>query len=154
MFRKQHIMEIVVYSRATVEAMDAHQVPHLIISINCPGEDAATIKTNRATLARSDHWFWDLDKPDPNRPGLEEFLIQPSDAKQIVDMVDAHPDAERIIVHCTAGRSRSAGVAAALLKALTGNDDQIFKNSHYFPNMRVYRMVLEAYYDKHPPTGE
>ena len=48
------------------------------------------------------------------------------------------------LVHCGAGQSRSAGVAAAILKWMTGSDAQIFDNRKYTPNMRCYRLVLEA----------
>lgn len=51
---------------------------------------------------------------------------------------------DTIIVHCGAGQSRSAGVAAAILKWMTGSDAQIFDNKKYTPNMRCYRLVLEA----------
>lgn len=49
------------------------------------------------------------------------------------------------IVHCDAGISRSSGVAAAILKAKTGDDSQIFNNPKYRPNMRCYRIVLDEF---------
>ena len=59
-------------------------------------------------------------------------------AKNVVDKVD------KIIVHCEAGVSRSAGVAAALMKYFNGDDMPIFENPQYCPNMYCYRMVLGA----------
>ena len=50
-----------------------------------------------------------------------------------------------MIVHCDAGISRSSGVAAAILKAKTGDDSQIFNNPKYRPNMRCYRIVLDEF---------
>ena len=50
-----------------------------------------------------------------------------------------------MIIHCWAGVSRSAAVAAAILKVYTGNDDQIFKSGTYAPNMYVYHKILEGY---------
>ena len=60
------------------------------------------------------------------------------------------PFAKNIIVHCEAGISRSAGVAAALSKILNGNDDYFFDYFHnrYVPNMTCYRRILEAFYLK------
>lgn len=49
---------------------------------------------------------------------------------------------DKIIVHCGAGKSRSAGLAAALLKWLYNDDTQIFNNKIYTPNMLVYRTML------------
>jgi len=157
-------MEIFVYSRPAVEAMEAHTEPHIIVSINCPGEEPARIRTNRATLGRANLFFWDLDRiPEgyegtPVRPHgmdvavslVEKDLCQVEDAKKIVDLVEAHPEAKEIVVHCTAGKSRSAAVAAALHKILNGSDEPIFGNKRYQPNMRVYRMILEEWYDRHP----
>ena len=53
-----------------------------------------------------------------------------------------YPHVENIIVHCGAGVSRSAGMAAALMKFYNNDDTSIFDNSKYCPNMTVYRMVL------------
>lgn len=62
-------------------------------------------------------------------------------AKHIANRVDT------IIVHCDAGVSRSAGTSAAIMKYLTGHDDQIFDNAFYKPNMYCYRLVIEAMYE-------
>jgi len=155
-------MKIYVYSRPLIESIQPVPDPHLIISINCPGEEPARIRTNRATLGRANLFFWDLDKlpeggvvrrhgSDTSFTGiLEQDLCQPADAVKIVDLVEAHPEAKEILVHCTAGKSRSAAVAAALEKVLNGSDAPIFDNKRYSPNMRVYRMVLEEWYARHP----
>jgi hypothetical protein len=45
-------------------------------------------------------------------------------------------------VHCGAGVSRSAGVAAALGKWLNNDDGFIFNNFSYCPNFTCYRLVL------------
>lgn len=67
------------------------------------------------------------------------------DADKIRDFViEAIKHTETIIVHCGAGQSRSAGVAAAILKYLYNDDSQIFKNRRYTPNMRCYNMVLNS----------
>ncbi len=74
----------------------------------------------------------------------------PMDQKQsekiakFVRMIYADESVHTIVVHCEAGISRSAGVAAAILKWWTGDDSPIFDNNYYRPNMRCYRMVLNA----------
>ena len=49
-----------------------------------------------------------------------------------------------IVVHCSAGVSRSAGTAAALMLLVNGDDSPIFNSSRYAPNMNCYRKVLTA----------
>jgi predicted protein tyrosine phosphatase len=64
-------------------------------------------------------------------------------AKSILVFVEDFPETS-IVINCEAGVSRSAGVAAALSKIYLGDDQNFFK-THY-PNMRVYRMILNEYY--------
>ena len=68
------------------------------------------------------------------------------DAQKVCDFVKANDNVD-IIVHCDAGISRSAGVAAAIMKYLTGSDMEIFKNGKYQPNMWCYRKVLSKFYE-------
>lgn len=77
---------------------------------------------------------------------LQRQLMTIEHARRIHDFVETLPkEVELLIVHCSAGISRSAGVAAALLMARTGSDRQIFDSGQYCPNMYVYYSVLEAY---------
>ena len=71
--------------------------------------------------------------------------IQKENAEKIAAfvMINKH-NRKHFIVQCDAGVSRSAGVAAALMKYFNGDDSPIFDNPQYCPNMRCYRMVLEA----------
>lgn len=87
--------------------------------------------------------FDDTDK-------LDEFNFGMSDihAMEVCSFVSKYKnEVDRIIVHCGAGQSRSAGVAAAILKHLYNDDSQIFNNKRYTPNMRCYRLVLEKLID-------
>lgn len=147
-------MEFFVYSRPAFEAGAPHDVPHVVVSINCPGDEPAKFQANEQTLGRVNLFFWDLDGIPHGQDTVCEnyFMCEPEDAQKIVELLDAHPEAQRVIVHCTAGKSRSAAVAAALMKSIEGDDSPIFNNPRYRPNMRVYRMVLEAWHDKH--SGE
>lgn len=64
------------------------------------------------------------------------------DAASIAEFVEENKD-KTIIVHCDAGISRSAGIAAAIMKHYNGDDTPIFNSRLYCPNMLCYRMVLE-----------
>lgn len=77
----------------------------------------------------------------------EENCITRDQAQQIIDFVNEHVhDVDHIVVHCEAGVSRSAGVCAALMTILTGDDSAIFNKWRYCPNMTCYRYVLEGYF--------
>ena len=78
------------------------------------------------------------------RPVTDDDLMTADEAKSIVDFVKKHDD-KHIIVHCDAGISRSSGVAAAILRAYTDDDSQIFDNLKYAPNMYAYHKVLAAF---------
>lgn len=83
-----------------------------------------------------------FDDVDTSPRGMNE-----AQALEIAQFVKQYgPSVDKIIVHCGAGQSRSAGVAAAILKWFTGDDMQIFGNGRYTPNMRCYRLTLEAMY--------
>lgn len=145
------MIDILVLSRDRAEAMEAHEVPHLIISINCPGEEPANIKANERTLGRVNLFFWDLDQHAVGQAQESCPLAQPSDGEKVVDLVLANPDAQRVVIHCTAGKSRSAAVAAALHLVLNGSDVPIFGDARYRPNMLVYRHVLNAWHERQNP---
>lgn len=76
-------------------------------------------------------------------------IISDKDAENIVNFVNKYKDKiDTIIVHCKAGISRSSGVCAAIMKYLTDDDDPIFSNPRFHPNMRCYRTVLNKFYEK------
>ena len=70
-------------------------------------------------------------------------VMTDEDGVRIRDFLEHNSNIQSIIVHCDAGQSRSAGVAAAILKAKTGSDMQIFKRAFYKPNMYCYRITLQ-----------
>jgi predicted protein tyrosine phosphatase len=71
--------------------------------------------------------------------------ISITDAEAIVAFVEKVKDKiDMLVVHCYAGVSRSAGVAAALMAYYNGDDMPIFQNGKYSPNMLCYRTMLKA----------
>ncbi len=73
-------------------------------------------------------------------------------ANNIVNFVNNFNEIDTIIVHCDAGQSRSAGVAAAIAKFFNGDDEQFFSGGgmygspRYTPNRLAYRKVLQAFH--------
>ena len=93
--------------------------------------------------------FADADKTGSDVYGHEtdiDDLMSDADAESIAALIDAHPE-HPVIVHCDAGISRSAGVAAAILKYYTGDDSYVFENPRFHPNMWCYRKTLCALMD-------
>lgn len=62
-------------------------------------------------------------------------------AEFVRHIAEHRDDVETLVVHCDAGASRSAGVAAAVAKYYFKDDEDFFKR--YTPNARCYRLVLE-----------
>ena len=85
---------------------------------------------------------------DVERDYKNEHCITKEDAESIVKFVNKNKNkVDKFIVHCEAGVSRSAGVGAAIMKALNGDDWDVFKNPLKCPNMKCYRTVLNAFID-------
>jgi protein-tyrosine phosphatase len=63
-----------------------------------------------------------------------------------VDFVEGMKDRIKgILVHCEAGQSRSAAVAAVIELVLNGSDERIFQDRRYSPNQYVYSKLLFAW---------
>ena len=95
--------------------------------------------------------FWKKDEGliFDSLTGVSYKLISKDDATKIVNFVLAWKDkVDKIIVHCNAGISRSSGVCAAIMKALTGSDKEIFNSHRYLPNATCYKMVLEEFVER------
>lgn len=136
-------MKIIVMNRE--EVLDFCKHPHLaqfaIVSIGTPHEDYEEkpfCSTNNVVGICCVNFF-DLDNTYPIKEGLMEY----KDAKKIVDFVSKYKD-KIIIVHCDAGQSRSAGVAAALSKYYNNDDSEYFNNPRFTPNMWCYKLILNA----------
>lgn len=142
-------MNVTVMSRdaATRYCYKNHNNPVVMISVSDPYltyPNGPFCSERNKVLAIQSLFFTDADKPGKdvyNREVTENDLINEADAQLIKRLLSLHPDTD-VIVHCDAGISRSSGIAAAILKAKTGDDSQIFNSPKYRPNMRCYRTVL------------
>lgn len=127
-------------------------VSHVMIRITDPKNDFQPLKDNPNRVAVLELKFRDIDGKDYqtwSKEDQEKYkgIFEDSHAQQIVDFIYAHsPD--KVVVHCDAGISRSAGVAAAIAKAITGSDEVIFKDNRYIPNRYIYRKLLNAFHER------
>jgi hypothetical protein len=104
----------------------------MLISISNKNETEPNIECKEIFLFNFD----DEETPHPN-------AMQDYEARHLVNIVKAKRNyVSKIFVHCGAGISRSAGVAAALGKWLNGDDSFVFDNPKYCPNRTCYRLVL------------
>lgn len=104
----------------------------MVISISNVGQEEPSIQSDNVFLFNFD----DEEAPHPN--AMKDF-----EARHLVNMVKVKRNSvSKIVVHCGAGISRSAGVAAALSKWLNNDDSFIFDNPKFCPNRTCYRLVL------------
>lgn len=82
----------------------------------------------------------------PDRGADESDLMTRDDAAKVAQFLRRHSNMD-VIVHCDAGLSRSAGVAAAIMKHFNDDDSPVFDSGKYYPNTWCYRLTLEALED-------
>lgn len=127
-----------------------------------PGESDYT-----AMVSISDEWYHHAPNVFTTRPGQDgvkllcrEFfddneiggknIISVGQAEAIASFIRNRvfaPDSRinRLIIHCEAGRSRSAAIAAATIRWLGEDDMGFFTSSIYHPNRTVYCRMLDAF---------
>lgn len=85
--------------------------------------------------------FDDIEEGDTR--GIPISNNQASDIAAAVNNFKDRVDC--IVVHCEAGISRSAGVAAAIGMALNSDDSFVFNDGRFNPNRTCYKKVMEAF---------
>jgi len=126
----------------------------LVISITDPKSDIVKFNLRESNILRLQ--FHDLEKDYPgNEPAI--ILFKKETAKQIKDFlfdslclggssIAAIRQTVRqtiLVVHCEAGISRSAGVAAAISMHFNKDCSEFFENGKYIPNRLVYKTLLD-----------
>jgi len=133
--------KVTVLSRIRAKELSFKEIPEcIIISINTNGVKNFFAKNNNI----KDILFLTFDDVEKDE-GIEKCMTE-SQAMQVVAFINKWDNIDNIIVHCDAGISRSSGVGAAILKAKNGDDSEIFDNGNFCPNMKCFRLVLEAFF--------
>jgi predicted protein tyrosine phosphatase len=99
--------ELIILSRARAECYEPRGV-EVCISITDPESPEVRLSDKFAAVLRLN--FSDVDAPG----APEHVLFAAEHAEAIVRFVAQWPNAERVVVHCMAGVSRSPGVALGL----------------------------------------
>jgi len=126
-----------------------NQDSYALISIRGYMDPKPKLEKNSTIKDKLFLMFDDIDYNIEKPPSENLRCISEKQANQIVDFISKNKDnVDTIIVNCMAGKSRSAGVAAAILKFYHNDDTPIFNNNKYIPNMTCYRTVLNAFFEK------
>ena len=134
-------MVIKVMSRANATEFFSHLHKERFAVISISDIDCENPVFVKEPLHRLKLHFADVEIEQPD-------CITDEQANEISRFVfSVRDDVDMIIVHCMAGISRSAGVAAAIMKFLNNDDWDIFGNPKYCPNRTCYRKVLNALHD-------
>lgn len=143
--RFEYGKNVFVRSAAEVEGLvdliaESQDEPVSVISIASPDADELPQLERAHRVLRlafdDDEPGYDAVYPD----GRRAILIDAATAHAIAVFADTAPGP--IVVNCPGGVSRSAAVAAALIRASGGDDGIIWKTK--YPNAYVYRLVLDA----------
>lgn len=128
-------MEFVILNKSKAQRLSYtdYSSDKAIISISTPGDEKAEFDRNNKTI--KDILY--LDFYDISYNSQEIFKgyepMSDEDAVKIRDFVLKCKDkVDTIWVHCDAGISRSAGVAAGILEALGEDNSYIFDSKMYF----------------------
>ena len=125
------------------------EMPYIVISICCPHNDFPELGEDDKRLGLLQLKFVDEDNIESAKQiGQEHLLMTEDQAKAILTFVSKYWQIiQTIVCQCDAGISRSSGIAAALNKIMNGDDSWVFNSIEYVPNMFVYRMILNKYYN-------
>ena len=149
------MIDIRILNRKEVKkfSCESHDFKTAIISITDTDKADVIFEKNEINGIRA---ILKLKFDDVERDSKDLHCITKEDAESIVKFVNKNKNkVDKFIVHCEAGVSRSAGVGAAIMKALNGDDWVVFNNPIMCPNMKCYRTVLNAfqnagYFDEDP----
>jgi len=97
--------------------------------------------------------FWDVEKPLVNvTKGVEYYPLTDEQGKEIKDFILKNRD-KKFLIHCKAGKSRSAGVGKAVECLINFNGDVYnYRTSHseiddyerYAPNQTVFDKITKG----------
>lgn len=115
----------------------------IIISINDTGYNTV-IYDNEHIVDTLKLWFDDIWEKEHEDEDLK--LMRKTDAIKIKMFVDTYKNKiNNIVVHCTAGISRSGAVGCVLARYLNGDDDYLLATGKYIPNKHVYKLMCETF---------
>jgi predicted protein tyrosine phosphatase len=132
-------LDIAITSREIAERYTC-ELTHAVLSITDPGMGLARLADNPRRVGLLRLSFDDVD-PRLGYTGSSIRLFDDGHARSAAEFVSAHlATADLLVVHCEFGRSRSAGLAAAVSRWQNGDDAEFF--ARFQPNRHVYEVML------------
>ena len=117
---------------------------YIIISINDSNCNTALYNNNEHIIDKLKVWFDDIWEKEYEDEDLK--LMRRTDAIKIKMFIDTYKDkVNNIVVHCTAGISRSGAVGCVLARYLNGDDNYLLATGNYIPNKHVYKLMCETF---------
>ena len=135
-----------VMSRSVCEryCTQKHKKTAMIISIKSSWDKELPALSK--TKSNNVKFILSLSFDDINIEDDPKFAMTLEDGKKVADFVNQHYDeVDTIIVHCDGGISRSAGVAAAIMRVKEGDDFPLFDSRTKHPNMTCYLRTLKGF---------
>jgi predicted protein tyrosine phosphatase len=121
--------------------------PHILISIRSPGSEPVELPENFARKDTLRLAFHDVSEDHEGTykwltsHGVDVVPFTVSEARKVVSFLHQY-NVPMLVINCEAGISRSAGMAAAISKHLTGDDSEFYNAEKYHPNELVKTLVL------------
>lgn len=134
-------LPIRIMSRQAAENAIPTETTMFMISISDVGSPLPNIKASKLNRGCIQMQFDDVYEDEPN-------AMTAAQAKELVGWIEyffEHIQCEQMWVHCEAGVSRSAAIAAATARCLFGDDTSIFANPNFYPNKHVYLLMCKAF---------
>jgi predicted protein tyrosine phosphatase len=132
-------MDILVTNRMTIERVQ-FSIPYAVISISGTRSEPARLPDDPNRVVTLRLKFDDINAP---LEGLQHFTVVMARRVWNFALECRELNLPLMVVHCSAGISRSPGIAAAIAKVFHGDDSYYFKV--YLPNSLVYRMLLKIH---------
>lgn len=143
-------MKFYVTSRSGIECGLDPGVPHVVISIRCPGSPKPKLPPLPSRVGLLSMAFSDIE---PRAGiGLDDVrAFTDEDAECICRFIAGYPGISAIVVHCEAGMSRSPAIAAALAAHFGNMSAATMCIHNRTPNAHVLR-TMQRVLQRQTPT--
>lgn len=138
---KEHKITILSAEQCKLFMKEEHVEPYIVISINNTGQ-VTNLPLGKGLKSILLLEIDDLEKEVPNCT-----LMNKTHAREIRKFVDNFKHkVNHIVIHCTAGVSRSAAVGFTLERYLNEDDKHLFESRQYHPNKLIYKLMCKELY--------